>query len=516
MKKRLFVILITTTLIMSGCLLNCNPICGKEKILIENLINTKYRTYTKINPEDMFGYCFISGWPQVFDNGPEDSSSAVAIDSNDNIIVTGYTANEVDERLNFLTIKYDSEGNEIWNVTYDSGMWDFAWDISVDSLDNIIVFGINYSTRDDILNHDFRIVKYNENGVEQWNVSIAGKKENYPGGIAVDSNDNIVLTVGQGDLDDLDFKCWTVKLDNNGQEIWNKTYDDDVISFGADVVVNQNDDIFVGGMAASYFNQGYFVVKYDSDGNKKRLNRYGGTQLNAMAIDNEDQLVLTGMGFSRMTNSSFWYTIKCDENGEMLWDQIFDTINPEYGTDIDIDSNGNIITVGSMFFGETKVEQCSIIYDKNGMELCIKKPGIEGALSGVVIDSNDRIIVSGSIGDPYNWDYYTDIFNDITPPSVELQRPKAGYLYIFDKEIMPLFENAIIFGKIEVVLSVDNPSDVEKVEFYVDKELIKTIYESPYEWTWSELSFGKHTLETMTYDSVGNINRNEIIAWKIL
>ncbi len=515
MNKRALVMLITI-LIIGSCLLNCNTICAKDGILIENPINTKYRIHNKINSNDIFSNYFLSGWPQIFDNGPEDSSSAVAIDSNENIIVTGYTANVIDERLNFLTIKYDSEGNEIWNVTYDSGMYDFAWDISVDSEDNIIVFGINYTSKDDILNHDFRIVKYNKDGIEQWNKSIPGKKENYPGGIAIDSDDNIIFTVGQGDLDDLDFKCWTVKLDNTGQEIWNRTYDDDIISFGADVVVNQNDDVFVGGMAVSFFNQGFFVVKYDSNGNKQRINRYGGTQLNAMAIDNEDNLALTGLGFSQMTNSSLWYTIKCDKNGEMLWDKEFDTINPEYGTDVDIDSNGNIVTVGSMFHGENYVELCAIIYDKNGKELCIKKPGVEGALSGIVIDSNDRIIVSGSIGDPYNWNYYIDIFSDITPPTVELQRPKAGYLYLFDKEIIPLFKNAIIFGKIKVDLTADNPSDVEKVEFYVDKELKETLYESPYEWTWNKLSFGKHTLEVMTYDNVGNIKRNEIVAWKFL
>ena len=60
-------------------------------------------------------------WPQIFDGGPEESASKMTIDSKDNIIVTGYSYNTTTDRLNILTIKYDKDGNEIWNVCYDSG-----------------------------------------------------------------------------------------------------------------------------------------------------------------------------------------------------------------------------------------------------------------------------------------------------------------------------------------------------------------------------------------------------------
>ena len=240
--------------------------------------------------QKMVNYIGESGWPQIYDKGIEDSSSAIIIDSQGDIIVTGYTGYIVDNStdvVDFLTIKYDSEGNELWNVSFDSGTYDFAWDIAVDSFDNIIVFGFNWTTFGDQqdLNLSLRVVKYNKDGIEQWNVTYHNGIDNYPGGITVDSHDDIIINGGYGDLDALDFSCWTLKMDSEGMELWNQTFSEDLISIGTDVAVDSNDNIIVGGMTASFFGQGYCVIKYDNNGNKISVHRYGrGTQPNAITL----------------------------------------------------------------------------------------------------------------------------------------------------------------------------------------------------------------------------------------
>jgi hypothetical protein len=467
--------------------------------------------------QDMTLMSSKSGWPQIFDNGPEDLSSSVVVDSDGNIIVTGYSADIENEEINFLTIKYDDDGNEIWNISYDSGINDYGWDLAVDSQDNVIVFGINYSSTEDIMNNDNIIVKYSKDGIKQWNRTFPGKDDNYPGGIAVDSKDNIIITGGSGNLDALAFSCWILKIDRDGNKIWNITYLGEMFSMGADVVVNTNDEIFVGGMYASFFGQGYCIIKYTSTGAKIWTGRYGGNaQPYGMAIDSNENLILTGQTYSEDTNSSSWYTMKSDRDGNLLWTREYDSLNNERGADVTVDSNGNIITVGLFVTELNDVYHCTVIYDENGEETCIKKPGIQGGLEGVVIDNNGKIVVTGTTGSSYNWNFYTDYYLDITPPSVEQDKPKLGYMYLFDKEMIPLFEKTIILGKITVNVAADDPSDIKKVEFYLDKELKDTTDEYPFKWTWNELSFGKHTIETMTYDFNGNIKRNEVIVWKFL
>ena len=144
----------------------------------------------------------------------------------------------------------------------------------------------------------------------------------------------------------------------------------------------------------------------------------------------------------------------------------------------------------------------------------MKRPGITGFIYGVAVDSTNTIIITGDAVIDNNLDYYTNKYSDTTPPLVNLESPKEKYLYIFDKEITPLSKNTFIIGQITIKLEADDPSDVEKVELHIDNTLQETISAPPYEWIWSEPSFGKHRIITMAYDNTGSIARNEIEVWK--
>ena len=194
------------------------------------------------------------GWPQMYDGGGEDVAMGATVDSTGNITVTGYSFNESLDRYNFLTIKYGSDGNEIWQVPFDSRGHDAAVDIAADSQDNLIVLGFNGTTLNDFnnLTGNIYVVKYNNNGVEQWNLSFHMDIYIFPSGIVVDSNDNIIITGWTGNA--LTKSCWTIKMDGDGTEIWNETYHEDMEDYGVDIAVDSNDDIVIEGF--------YFYFKY--------------------------------------------------------------------------------------------------------------------------------------------------------------------------------------------------------------------------------------------------------------
>ena len=103
---------------------------------------------------------------------------------------------------------------------------------------------------------------------------------------------------------------------------------------------------------------------------------------------------------------------------------------------------------------------------------------------------------------------------DITPPSVQLVKPQEKNLYIFNYKIFKLPKNTIIFGKINILINAENLSDISKVEFYIDKELRETVYESSYQFLWNNKTFGKHSIKIMAYDEFGCINKYESVVWK--
>ncbi len=70
-----------------------------------------------------------------------DTARSVAVDSENNIIVVG-----VDQKpgnMEWRIIKFDKEGNEVWNKSFDPNETedDRAYAVAIDSQDNIIVVG---------------------------------------------------------------------------------------------------------------------------------------------------------------------------------------------------------------------------------------------------------------------------------------------------------------------------------------------------------------------------------------
>lgn len=149
---------------------------------------------------------------------------------------------------------------------------------------------------------------------------------------------------------------------------------------------------------------------------------------------------------------------------------------------------------------------------------------IEGLPSGEYLV---QVTVSG---------YFSEYYDDVTDPTdatlvtvhapedtsdinfvltqsigVYISRPKDGYFYVFDREIMPtLFGNTVIIGKITVRAVAFG---CDKVEFYVDDVLKHTDNGSPFSWVWDEFAVGKHTLKAIVYEGIDVVS-DEIIVWK--
>jgi hypothetical protein len=90
------------------------------------------------------------------------------------------------------------------------------------------------------------------------------------------------------------------------------------------------------------------------------------------------------------------------------------------------------------------------------------------------------------------------------PPEVGIQTPAAKYVYRFGKQIRKSFSgNTILLGRITLVAYASDDSKIEKVEFYVDGTLMKTVTDEPYEWLWHQFVIGKKTIIVKAFDDEG-------------
>ena len=118
-------------------------------------------------------------------------------------------------------------------------------------------------------------------------------------------------------------------------------------------------------------------------------------------------------------------------------------------------------------------------------------------------DAADNNETNETIGKPEAWCK----IEANTIPTVDITRPKKGYLYINDEEKRALpFEKTIVIGKITINAVASDPDGISKVEFWVNNELKFTDTEAPYTYTLDERKFGRCEITVIAYDKYGNQN----------
>jgi hypothetical protein len=382
-------------------------------------------------------------WQTIYDSGKWDYGYAVAADSEGNVIVTGaserlhdYDANGEEDtgELNYdcFTIKYDSEGNEVWEqpLIYDSGAKDEVYGITVDSGNNIIVVG---RAADDYL-----IIKYAPDGTELWPEPLIHDGGDIDGAnsVVVDSGGNIIVTgfstiwhdyngdeVEDAEEKNLDF--YTIKYDPNGNELWSKTYDQGLDDGSLEVALDSADNIIVTGAAElvhDYNNNGiedeedvnsdYCTIKYDPGGNElwdaplfydseRTDTAYGA------AVDSQDNIIITGSysiqpesepGAITLPLFHTYTTRKYEPDGTIIWTEVYDTVDyQEVAYDVAVDSEDNIIVTGKVTDGATW-NYFTIKYDEDRNELWSRTydGGEWDSALDVVIGPGNDVIITGS------------------------------------------------------------------------------------------------------------------------
>ncbi|EMR73821.1 PDK repeat-containing protein [Thermoplasmatales archaeon SCGC AB-539-N05] len=303
-------------------------------------------------------------WVRVKDVGIMDKIMATAIDSENNIIVTGYSYNE--GSFNYYTIKYDPVGNILWDAGYDGRWTDMAYGVAVDSEDNVIVTGTSVAPGN---NYEYYTIKYNADGAILWNATCSGEKRDIAYDVTVDAQDNIIVTGSYGNVGTENY--YTVKYDKNGNEIWKWFYG------------GRDNDIAQG-----------------------------------VAIDSTGHIIVTGKSY--FSGSWNWYTIKYDYDGTVIWDAAYATDDDDFACDIATDSQNNVIVTGR---GHKSGHNCyyTVKYNPDGNILWNTSFDGDGSGSGtaygVAIDASDNILVTGAYKKAGFWYYNTITYSpdgDIT------------------------------------------------------------------------------------------------------
>ncbi len=168
-----------------------------------------------------------------------DSGSDAAFGPGGEIYVGGHVTNG--SNLDFVLIRYDQDGNEVWVRTLDEGNNQIASRLRVDSLGNPVLAGVS--------DLDFAALKYDPDGNLLWSTRFNISGEDVPFNMAIGPDDAVYLTgyvtIGSNSVG-------TAKLDATGNLLWTATWDAAVHSdIGWGVALDSTGNVMVSGQGQS-------------------------------------------------------------------------------------------------------------------------------------------------------------------------------------------------------------------------------------------------------------------------
>jgi hypothetical protein len=357
----------------------------------------------------------LVGWIAYYDGYHRlDQPRDLTVDSSGNVYVTGDTR-IIESNYDYLTIKYDAYGNELWVAHYDGPLSDLdqAYALALDGDGNVYVTGRSRGLGGGG-GEDIATIKYDPTGNQLWVVRYNGAADGYDLGldIAVDSFGNVyVLGQTRGALNE-DFI--TIKYDTNGNELWASIYDGP--ANGSDTPVSMardaDDNVYVLGTISTIPNPGYSsnrdfgLIKYDSNGNPLWVATYDGPvgtyeEATHLTLDGSGNIYVAGNSIGDGSSTDF-ATIKYDSNGNELWVARFD--NAKDGTDtvksLGVDALGNVYVEGE---SEELIDETTVIspattikYDANGTQTwMVRIPPSDMTIKNGTADSAGNVYVIG-------------------------------------------------------------------------------------------------------------------------
>jgi uncharacterized delta-60 repeat protein len=339
-----------------------------------------------------------SYWIHLYGGAALDAGYNVTTDSGLNIIAVGVTQSTGQGSNDILVTKHSPDGELLWSKILGGANAEVGWNVAVDSSDNIYIVG--YTSSSGSGNYDALIVKYNSDGVLQWQRTLGSTSSDYGRGVAVDSSDNVYMFGDYYSTAQASKYLFLAKYNSSGTLQWQNRLGSNVDDTGYKCVIDSTGNIYACGysnVSGGAGNADILLIKYDSSGTELWKRLYGGVSIDygyGLAVDSSDKIIITGRTYTTATNT---FVLKVNSSdGTIVFDRLIGGSAGSYGMNVATDSSDNIYTISyTSSYGEGSNEALIVKYNSSGtVQWSNTIGGIDNDIGyGIAVDANDNLAI---------------------------------------------------------------------------------------------------------------------------
>ncbi len=298
-------------------------------------------------------------WQKIY-NGTgnnDDIPVALELDNSGNVYVTGSSYGIGLYNSDYVTIKYDNNGNLIWMKRYDfASLPEIVSDLVIDNVGNVFITGTSATA---INNSDITTLKYSPTGVllNTHRHNYTGNGFNIASEMILDNTNSIIIT---GSFENGIKKMGTLKLSNSLVQNWFYSISGSNTSEGYSIYSdNSNNIISVGYQNNNFGGSNIFINKLSSTGTIiwdkifQNPNPSNFAKARKVKGDIVGNIYIASDAVQNSTKD--FLTLALDASGNTIWEKYYNS--PNNANDIPYSlhvKNNNVIVSGISTLGSSK------------------------------------------------------------------------------------------------------------------------------------------------------------------
>ncbi|MBM3944776.1 MAG: hypothetical protein FJ317_04700 [SAR202 cluster bacterium] len=257
-----------------------------------------------------------------------------------------------------------------WTHQFGTDDEDGASFVAVDTQGNVLVGGWTNGMLGETPNrgsYDGFVRKLRPDGLEAWTLQLGSEGEDAVEGVMAGSDGRVyvagrVAGVLPGQMDAGEGDAFAMVLTGEGDAIWTRQFGTAKLDWGESVAIDSQGNVLVSGSTAGAFpgqtgasTADNYTRKFDSAGNVLWTDQIGSQEGNGattVVVDDRDNVYLVGSTLGPLpgtthTGSGDVFVRKYDSAGAVLWTHEYGTNDGDAAIGAVVDTAGNLLIVGA-------------------------------------------------------------------------------------------------------------------------------------------------------------------------